>query len=261
MVDAVSALWGTHVVPIRPELIISTDNTIGYIFEETKDVAPKFVLATKSSIQKLGSKAIYRPDDSKAMNGMQVKPTFSFTAMGNCFPVTVTVSGLSKKEMPPGEDFIFVEIQGLCIGGGDVGVGSSQQVGHLFLMRNTVGAKKERFKHYQEHILVPGINQQQKKYCNYNINAGEEIPDEVTAVAWCDGVLVQIDAIRKYINLFTENKIIPNKQNAAGSAGVEQPADLCRVFKGIKSEIASHTVKHLPADRCLIKKLMITLFD
>ena len=55
---------------------------------------------------------------------------FSFTAGGNSFPVAVTVSGLTKKEMPPGEDFIHVEIPGMCIGGGDVGVGvgSSQQV-------------------------------------------------------------------------------------------------------------------------------------
>ena len=74
---------------------------------------------------KKGTDAIYRLEDSKAMNGMQVKLTFSFTAMGNCFPVTVTVSGLTEKEMPPGEEFIHVEIPGLCIGGGDVGVGFS----------------------------------------------------------------------------------------------------------------------------------------
>ena len=49
--------------------------------------------------------------------------TFSFTAGGNSFPVAVTVTGLTEKEMPPGEDFIHVEIPGMCIGGGDVGVG------------------------------------------------------------------------------------------------------------------------------------------
>jgi hypothetical protein len=107
---------------------------------------------------KKGTNAIYWPEDSKAMNGMRVKLTFSFTAIGNCFPVTVTVSGLTENEMPPGEEFIHVEIPGRCIGGGDVGVDFSQQVGHLFLMRNTEGAEKERFKHCQEHFLIPGIN-------------------------------------------------------------------------------------------------------
>ena len=209
---------------------------------------------------KKGTNAIYRPEDSKAMNGMRVKLTFSFTAMGNCFPVTVTVSGLTEKEMPPGEEFIHVEIPGLCIGGGDVGVGFSQQVGHLFLMRNTEGAEKECFKHYQEHILIPGINHQRKKYCDYDINEGEEIPDELTAVAWCDGDLSQIYATVNDVDQFTENKIIPNKQNAARS-GVEQPADLCRVFKGIKSEISTQSVKDLPADRCPMKKLVMSIFD
>ncbi len=98
--------------------------------------------------------------------------------MGNCFLVRVTVSGLTKKEMPPVEDFIHVEIPGLCIGGGDVGVGFSQQAGHLFLMRNTEGAKKEHFNYYQEHILIPGINQQHRKYCDFDINDGGKIPDE-----------------------------------------------------------------------------------
>jgi hypothetical protein len=80
--------------------------------------------------------------------------------------------------MPPVEDFIHVEIPGLCIGGGDVGVGFSQQAGHLFLMRNTEGAKKEHFNYYQEHILIPGINQQHRKYCDFDINDGGKIPDE-----------------------------------------------------------------------------------
>jgi hypothetical protein len=115
----------------------------------------------KSSILMKGTNAIYQLEYSKTMNGTQVKLTFSFTAMGNYFLVIVTVLGLTKKEMPPGEDFIHLEIPGLCIGGGDVCVGSSQQIGNLFLMRNTEGAKKERFKHYQEHILVPGIAAQE----------------------------------------------------------------------------------------------------
>ena len=72
LVDAVSALWGTHIVPIRPELIISTNNTTEYIVEGNKDVVPKFVLATKYSILKKGTSAIYQPEDSKTINGMRV---------------------------------------------------------------------------------------------------------------------------------------------------------------------------------------------
>ena len=65
------------------------------------------------------------------MNGLRVKLTFTFTAMGNCFPLIVTVAGRTEIEMP-GKDFVHVEIPGLCIGGGGVSVNSNQQVGHLF---------------------------------------------------------------------------------------------------------------------------------
>jgi hypothetical protein len=32
------------------------------------------------------------------MSGMRVKLTFTFTAMGNCFPLVVTVTGLTNKK-------------------------------------------------------------------------------------------------------------------------------------------------------------------
>jgi hypothetical protein len=100
--------------------------------------------------------------------------------MGNCFPFVVTVTGLTEWDMS-GKDFVHVEIPGLCIGGGGVSVNSSEQCGHLFLMRNTEGAEKARFKYYQEKILIPGISLQWKKYCDFDIAAGTSIPDKATA--------------------------------------------------------------------------------
>ena len=171
-----------------------------------------------------GTNALYRVQDCKSMNGMRVKLTFTLTAMGNCFPLVVTVTGLTEWEMS-GKDFVHIEIPGLCIGGGGVSVDSSEQCGHLFLMRNTEGAEKARFKYYHEKILIHGINLQRKKFCNFDIAAGSSIPDKATAVAWCDGDLSQIDAIKRSVKMYAENKIIANKQNAARS-GVEQPAIL-----------------------------------
>jgi hypothetical protein len=74
-------------------------------------------------------------------------------------------------------------------------VDSNQQLGHLFLTKNTEGAKKARFRYYQEHILISGINLQHMKYCNFDFNAGTTIPNKATAVAWCDSDMLQIDAI------------------------------------------------------------------
>jgi hypothetical protein len=70
----------------------------------------------------------------------------------------------------------------------------------------------------------------------------------------------QIDAIKHSIDLYVENKIIANKQNAAWS-GVEQPADLARVFKSIKKIKKTHTVRDIPVDRCPIKRLICDMFE
>ena len=143
------------------------------------------------------------------MSGVRVKLAFTITAMGNCFPLVVTVTGLTEWEMS-GKDFVHVEIPGLCIGGGGVHVDSIKQCGHLFLMRNTEGAEKAWFKDYQEKILIHRNNLQWKRYCNFDIAAGTSIPNKATAVAWCDEDLSQIDAIKQSVEMYAENKILVN---------------------------------------------------
>ncbi len=168
------------------------------------------------------------------------------------------MAGLTEKEMP-GKDFVHVQLPGLCIGGGGVSVDSNQQLGHLFLMRNTKGAEKVRFRYYQEHILIPGINLQHKKYCNFDITAGTTIPDTATAILWCDGDISQIDAIKQSVDLYVENKIIANKQNAAWS-GVEQPTDLAPVFNSIKRIQNKHTVRDITVNRFPMKRPNSNMF-
>ena len=141
------------------------------------------------------------------------------------------MSGLTEKELPDHE-FVHVKIPGLC-NGGDVSVGGSLQDGHLFLMRNTVGAEKEMHKHYHEHILIPGI-----------IHSGRSIMtltlmQEVLSQRICTS---QIDAIKCNAELFRENEITCNKQNAARTA-VEQSCDTGTVFRALKASLPSYTVK------------------
>ncbi len=81
----------------------------------------------------------------------------------------------------------------------------------------------------------------------------------MTAIAYCDGDISQINVIENSIDLFVDNKVIANKQHASWS-GVEQPADLARAFKLIKSLLPEHTVKNTPAERCPMKALMIDAF-
>jgi hypothetical protein len=59
LLNCVSDALGTSVFPLLPELIVSTDDTTEYIFEGACEGQPKFVLATKSSIMKRGTNALY----------------------------------------------------------------------------------------------------------------------------------------------------------------------------------------------------------
>jgi hypothetical protein len=59
LLNCVSDALGTSVFPLLPELIVSTDDTTEYTFEGACERQPKFVLATKSSIMKRGTNALY----------------------------------------------------------------------------------------------------------------------------------------------------------------------------------------------------------
>ena len=161
------ALGNVPVRPVRPELITSTDDTTVFIYEGTQDGKDVWKLCTKSSLDRRGTNACYSCDDNSNMNGLRIKMTFTFSALGTCAPLFVTVSGLSERELPGKNDFLHVEVPGLCIGGGGVNVGVKTK-GHIFFMRSGKNAHVERFKYYQEKILVPFINETRKEISGFD---------------------------------------------------------------------------------------------
>jgi len=232
MMDMMSRVFGCPVYPVRPEYIFSSDETTEYIYEGTKTKTDQFVLTSKKSIAKRATSSLFRVQNDKSMNGMRVKLTFTFSAIGTCMPLVCTVAGLTEREMPNGDEFIHVKIPGLCVGGGGVNI-NNKEFGHLLLMRDTVGAAEKKFKWYHDEVLIPGIKAQRKHFAGFDSTSGEPVPDNLTAVSWCDGDLSQVKAITDSADELTANKIIANKQHAARSA-VEQPADLANVFNVIK---------------------------
>ncbi|KAL7498904.1 hypothetical protein ACHAWT_008594 [Skeletonema menzelii] len=234
------ALGGVAVFPVKPEYIFSTDDTTCYIFEGKVDGKDKWTLVTNDSIRNSGTSSVYRVEDTKMMNGMRVKLTFTFSAAGMCAPLFVTVSGLSEEEMP-NKPFLHMKVPGLCIGGGGVTVGNECE-GHVFFMRKMEGADRTRYEYYQREVLIPFINGVRKELDDFDASAGTSIPKELTAVSWCDGDLAQIATIVSDIERLTENLIHALKQNAARSAR-EQAADLARVFNNLKKYIETFSAK------------------
>ncbi len=55
-------------------------------------------------------------------------------------------------------------------------------------------------------------------------SSGLSIPDKLTAVTYCNGDFLKLDASKTSMDLFVDFTVIANKQHAA-QLGVEQPAD------------------------------------
>jgi hypothetical protein len=134
MHDMVTDYFGSAVYPVEPYLVYSTDDTTEYIFEGTKQAFVPYVLTSTSSVSKHCTNALYKCKDNQSMSEMQVKLTFTFSAMGTCFPLVCTITGLTEREMPTGEEFIQVKVPGLCIGGGGVNINNAV-VGQVLFMR------------------------------------------------------------------------------------------------------------------------------
>ena len=198
---------------------------------------------------------MYNVDESDHMNGMRVKLTWSLSGGGTCAPLLVTATGLNERELPSG-DMLVVQVAGLCIGGS--GVGANEQEGYIVFTRS--GQDQKRFEFYQSNVLLPFINSLRKEYSIFDISDGISIPDELTAAAWCDGDLPQVHAIVGNHNLFTEMKVVANKQNAART-GVEQPADLAKVFIIFKQQNKTHTVTDIDPPRHPMKMRVTRAFN
>ena len=87
--------------------------------------------------------------------------------------------------------------------------------GYLVLMRSGCGNNntpdKQQYRYYRDNVLLPFISKSRLEYDNDNDQDDCRIPDELTAVSWCDGDLAQIASIADDVEIFSEHKVIGNK--------------------------------------------------
>ena len=124
---------GVHVVPIKSELIILTDDSTVFIFCGSTNKPDEFRLVITKSCLNKGTNSVYNVDKSDYMNGMRVKLTWTLSGGGTCAPLFVTVTGLNDRELPSA-DMLVVQVAGLCIGGS--GVGANEQKGYIVFTRS-----------------------------------------------------------------------------------------------------------------------------
>ena len=72
MYDLVRKHYGCPIYPVKPQYILSTDDTVVYVFEGKGRENEHFRLVSTKSIAKSGTMSKYRLDDNKSMKGMMV---------------------------------------------------------------------------------------------------------------------------------------------------------------------------------------------
>ena len=89
-----------QIIPIRPEYILSTDDTVQFIFKGKGEDNDMFRLVSTKFLRNAGTRSKYKNDDSKNMCGLRMKLTYAFSGSGTMALIFITVFGLNERELP-----------------------------------------------------------------------------------------------------------------------------------------------------------------
>ena len=148
----------------------------------------------------------------------------------------ITVTGITGKELPRTtcpSGVCIISIPGLFAGGNmDVRNDAMEYVAFVRPEKGEVSGKtseQRNFEWYIENVLLPFVNNIRRVLYQHDKNS--PIPDELSAVAWCDGANTQLAAITNKSQQKEDaaNKISTCEHSAAITA-VEQG---CRLLPNI----------------------------
>ena len=110
------------------------------------------------------------------------------------------------------------------------------------------GCDRARYEIYKEEVFLPFVKNTRIEYGCWI--EGSPIAEDLKTVSWSDGDAKQVETIvsENSIDIYKENMIVANKQNAARS-GTEQAADLTKTFKIMNLLQNKVTVSNIPCDR------------
>ena len=237
---------------VLPGLITSTDDTTVFVFKgATKELEGWYLLDKSHTAHKQSS---YSNDkggtDNK--NGLRVRLTFTINDVGMIAAPFITVTGITEKELPRStcpSGVCILSIPGLCAGGNSDP--RNAVMGYVAFVRTEKGeisgktSEQRNFEWYRENVLLPFIKNVRCRLYQHDIDS--PIPDELSAVCWCDGANTQLAAITNEDQQKEDasNKIITCKHSAARTS-VEQACDCCPIFRSLKKISKSITREDAP---------------
>ena len=176
--DAISAAnHGRSVAPIHPGLMTSTDDTTSYAVAGNWSQPETLRLVHEEGYDNRGAHSLHHHKKASMFTGMRFRQTHTMAVIGTCAQVLVTVSSLTKEEMPK-KEFILEKIEGMCPSGNGVSVGNKGYDWLLFI-RGGKGNDVEQFNIYRDYIALPFIKQSRETYFRgYNSSAGGPIREQ-----------------------------------------------------------------------------------
>ena len=243
---------GVIITPIPPSNITSTDESGGLVgknqIARTTSSSIKLKMESTDSTLNAKNKQLYIPYTLKMDNngndfqtGIGAKLTHTFKGDGSSAPPFVQIK-VTDRQLPPvtcKKGWVLLKIQGLC--SYPHLVNSSTAVGYILIVTGSVD-DKQISDIYDKEVYIPFI-----KDSRWAMGVLE--PDENTkVVSWCDGAIGQLKSRTdpNMMKMFGDNFIESMKQSNART-GVEQAADLSRVFFSINEMMRNGKYLKLPA--------------
>jgi len=119
--------------------------------------------------------------------------------------------------------------------------------------------QNKKFIDYNDTVLLPFIEEVRKQF---GWNPNQPVPDWLTAIAWSDGDIPQLQTMMFEARRATDEtmNIIRNKHSAAAT-GTQQPCDLSPVFRLLKEVSKRLTAKNDVAATIGLPKIIDDLFQ
>ena len=153
----------------------------------------------------------------------------TFTLLGRCAPIFLSVSGLTERELPKSANpngLLLFEVQGLLMAN-SVKICNTQP-GYVLLMRSEKGIDVSRYRIYRDSVFLPFVDSIRKEYDQWDGNMNNLQPN-MFVVSWQDGDIPEISNIAQDAETYHRHQVIANRHNPARTV-VEQAADLAKAF-------------------------------
>ena len=237
---------------VLPGLVTSTDDSTVFIFKGKSKHDEGWYLVDNN--QQESSQSCYSTDigGTDHLNGLRVRLTMTINGIGAMAAPFITVTGITEKELPKEscESGVYIlQIPGLCTGSSmDPRLNAPGYICFVRSERHELSQKSAEqlnFEWYRSNILLPFINVCREKYYSWEPNS--TVPEDLTAVCWCDGANVQLNSIinEEQQEKDSISKIVTCKHSRSRTA-VEQACDVSPMFRTLKAVARITTAENKP---------------